>query len=77
LIGGTAGLLAAPIGTVLALILIRVINVRSFGWSIDLSLNWVVFAQAFIVALAAALAAGIYPAWRLGRLVTGEALRSE
>jgi len=77
LIGSTAGLLAAPIGTVLALILVRVINVRSFGWSIDLSLNWVVFVQAFFVALAAALAAGIYPAWRLGRLVTAEALRSE
>jgi ABC-type antimicrobial peptide transport system permease subunit len=35
------------------------------------------FAQAFGVALAASLAAGLYPAWRLGRLVMAEALRSE
>lgn len=77
LMGTTAGLLAAPVGVILALILIEVINVRSFGWSMELSLHWSIFAQAFLVALSAALVAGIYPAWRLGRLVAAEALRSE
>ena len=33
--------------------------------------------MAFLVAVVAALLAGIYPAWRLGRLVTARALRSE
>jgi ABC-type antimicrobial peptide transport system permease subunit len=34
-------------------------------------------AQAFIVALAAALLAGVYPAYRLGKIVTAKALRAE
>jgi len=33
--------------------------------------------QAFAVAVLAALAAGLYPAWRLMKLVTAAALRSE
>ena len=77
LMGTIAGLLAAPTGMVLALILIDVINVRSFGWTIALHLSPQEFLQAFAVALAAALAAGVYPAWRLSRLVPVHALRSE
>ena len=77
LMGIVAGLLALPVGLVLALILIFVINVRSFGWTMELALRPQEFVQAFAVALLAALAAGIYPAWRLSRLVTVRALRSE
>ncbi len=77
LMGTTAGLLAMPIGLVLALVLIYVINVRSFGWTMQLALLPGEFAQAFAVAVIAALAAGIYPAWRLSQLVTARALRSE
>jgi putative ABC transport system permease protein len=77
LMGTTAGLLSWPIGLVLALVLIFVINVRSFGWTMQLTAAPVDFVQAFGVALAASLAAGLYPAWRLGRLVMAEALRSE
>jgi putative ABC transport system permease protein len=77
LMGLTAGVLALPIGTVLALVLIYVINVRSFGWTMQLSLQPVEYALAFGVAVLAALAAGIYPARRLSRLLTGAALRSE
>ena len=77
LMGFTAGVLALPIGFALALVLIYVINVRSFGWTMQLFLSPAEFAQAFLVAVIASLAAGIYPAWRLGKLVTGRALRSE
>ncbi len=77
LMGTTAGLLALPIGLVLALVLIYVINVRSFGWTMELALLPGEFAQAFAVAVLAALAAGVYPAWRLMQLVTARALRSE
>jgi len=35
------------------------------------------FAAALLIALSAALLAGIYPAWRLGRMEAAEALRSE
>ncbi|MFW5772303.1 MAG: FtsX-like permease family protein [Phototrophicaceae bacterium] len=77
LMGGVAGALAIPIGLALALVLLNVINVRSFGWTMDF--YWVPreIGEAFMVALVGALLAGIYPAWRLMRLVTARALRSE
>lgn len=77
LMGGAAGLLALPIGAVLAWILIYVINVRSFGWTMRLTLSAEEFLLAFAIAVIAALLAGIYPAGRLTRLVTAQALRHE
>lgn len=77
LMGTTAGLLALPIGLVLALVLVYVINVRSFGWTMALDLQPGPFVQAFAVALIAALLAGLYPAWRLMHLITARALRAE
>lgn len=77
LMGTTAGLLSLPIGLLLALVLIYVINVRSFGWTMALDLQAGPFVQAFTVAVVAALLAGLYPAWRLTRLVTAQALRAE
>lgn len=77
LMGLAAGALALPIGLVLAYVLIYVINVRSFGWTMQMQLTAGEFALAFSVAVAAALAAGIYPAHRLSKLATAQALRNE
>ncbi len=77
LMGLTAGLLAMPLGLILALILIYVINLRSFGWSLQLYLNPTIFIMALGVALTAALLAGIYPLIRLNRLEIASALREE
>ena len=77
LIGSSAGLLALPTGYVLALILIYIINLRSFGWTLEMRLDPWEFVQAFLVALGAALAAGLYPAWRMGRIPPAEAVRAE
>jgi len=77
LMGAAAGLLAIPVGTVLAWVLLYIINVRSFGWSIDLQLKPEFYTQAFAVALIAALLAGIYPAIQMGRVQPSQALRSE
>ncbi len=77
LMGLVAGLLALPIGTVLSLVLIYVVNVRSFGWTMQFALLPGEFLEAFLVAIAAALLAGVYPAWRLGRLQPADALRNE
>ncbi len=77
LMGGTAGLMAMPVGYVLAWILIYVINVRSFGWTLQMQLEPAYFLQAFLVAVVAALLAGIYPALRLGRMVIATAIRAE
>lgn len=77
LMGLSAGLLAMPTGYVVTLILIYVINLRSFGWTIQLFLEPRVFVQSLGLAVLAALLAGIYPALRLSRMVTSEAVRYE
>ena len=77
LMGTTAGILAMPTGFVLAVILIYIINLRSFGWTLQMHLQPVYFLQALIVALFAALLAGVYPAWRIGRMQPADALREE
>ncbi|MCZ7573991.1 MAG: FtsX-like permease family protein [Ardenticatenaceae bacterium] len=77
LMGVTAGLLALPTGLALALVLIYVINVRSFGWTLQLAVEPGVFVQALAVALLAALLSGLYPALRAGRLPAAEVLRGE
>jgi len=77
LMGVTAGLMSLPVGTVLAWVLVYIINIRSFGWSLRLQLRPEFYTQAFAVALIAALLAGIYPALRIGRIQPANALRSE
>jgi putative ABC transport system permease protein len=77
LMGTAAGLLAMPTGLVLSIILIYVINRRSFGWTLQMALTPGPFVQALGVALGAALLAGLYPAYRLGRMLTSEAIRYE
>jgi putative ABC transport system permease protein len=77
LMGAVAGLLAIPTGYALSLILVHIINQRSFGWTLQMLIEPGPFLQAFVVAVAAALLAGIFPAYRMGRMVTAEALRYE
>jgi putative ABC transport system permease protein len=77
LLGAIAGVLAVPVGIGLALVLIRVINRRAFGWSIETVIPVEVLLQAVGLAVLAALAAGIYPAWRMSRTPPAPALREE
>jgi putative ABC transport system permease protein len=77
LMGLTAGILSLPVGFVLALILIFIINRRSFGWTLDMVIDPRLFIQAMLLAVIAALLAGIYPSWRIGRISPSVALREE
>jgi putative ABC transport system permease protein len=77
LMGAAAGLLAVPTGYALCLILVYIINRRSFGWTLQLALTPEPFLQAFGVALAAALLAGILPAYRFSRQQIAETIRYE
>lgn len=77
LMGTMAGVFAMPLGYALAWILIYVINVRSFGWTLQMALEGRYFWQALFVSIAAALLAGIYPAIRLGRMNISAAVRQE
>jgi putative ABC transport system permease protein len=77
LMGLLAGLLALPLGLVLAKLLILVINQRAFGWSLQTLVPVQVLFEALLLALAAALLAGLYPAWRMSRTQPAAALREE
>lgn len=77
LMGAAAGILAIPVGLVLAGILIYVINLRSFGWTISFTSVPEVYAQALAISILAALIAAIYPMLRLSGLQVIEALREE
>jgi putative ABC transport system permease protein len=75
--GLIAGLLAMPVGAALAWLLIHVINRRAFGWSMDTVLPGGVLTEGVALAVVAALAAGLYPAWRTARARPAESLREE
>lgn len=77
LMGAIAGMMALPTGFASAWILIRIINVRSFGWNLKMRLELGYFGHPLVVAVVAALAAGVYPAWRLGRRSIAAAIREE
>lgn len=77
LMGLAAGLLAMPAGYTLALILVYVINRRSFGWTLQIFIRPETFLQALAIAVTAALLAGIYPAWKMSRMAAAEVIRYE
>ena len=72
-----AGLLALPTGLGLALVLIRVINRRSFGWTLATVIEPRVLLEGLALAVAGALLAGLYPAYRMARTPPARALREE
>ncbi len=77
IMGAIAGVLALPLGLVMALVLIRIINQRSFGWTMQYSIEPAILVQAVLLAVGAALLAGVYPAYKLSRDAPAKALREE
>lgn len=77
LLGVTAGVLAMPLGVTLAGLLIYVINVRSYGWSMGFVIDAGQLAAGVLLALVAALLAGVYPARELARQGVAGNLRAE
>lgn len=77
LLGSSAGLLAVPLGLLLAFVLIDVINTRAFGWSMGFHAEPGVIGQGLLVAVTAAVLGGLYPAWRAGQRRPAVDLRDE
>ena len=75
--GLLAGLLALPVGLMLASVLVFVINRRSFGWTLELEIVPGLLIQAVVLAVVAALLAGVYPAFKMARTSPALALREE
>jgi putative ABC transport system permease protein len=76
-LGLVAGVLALPLGALMSYLLIHVINLRSFGWSMQTLVPPGILGQALALAVGAALLAGLYPSWRVARTPPADALREE
>ena len=77
LMGALAGLLSLPLGWGMSEVLIHIINVRSFGWSMASHLPAGAALSAISLACLSAVLAGLYPAWRLARADVAGQLRDE
>ncbi len=77
LLGAAAGLLAMPLGITMSLVLIEVINRRSFGWSMQAVIAPETLIQALGLSCLVALLAGLYSVRRVATLRPAEALRAE
>lgn len=64
LIGAVSQAIGLAVGLALSMLLIYVINVQSFGWTIQFHLPWVFLAQSSALIVAATMLAGLYPARR-------------
>jgi len=69
--------LSAGAGTVLAVLLIRVINLRSFNWTVFYYPDWQPYALTAATALAASLGAALYPIWKVHRNYPQMQIREE
>jgi putative ABC transport system permease protein len=77
LMGLVAGLLAIPVGFIVAYVLIFVVYQRSFGWTMAFYVDSGVLYQGVGLAFVAALLAGVFPAIKMARTKPAEALRTE
>jgi putative ABC transport system permease protein len=75
--GFLAGILALPLGWFLSWVLVHVVNFKSFGWTYDMQMSVAALIQALAFSTLAALAAGMVPAFRAGRVEVADALRTE
>lgn len=77
LMGMAAGLLSIPLGLIEAVVLIFVINRKAFGWTMEMQAYPTALVQAALIAIVAALLAGVYPAFRMSRSSPARALQEE
>lgn len=66
-LGWLAGLLALPLGWVMSVVLIDIINQRSFGWTMHTYFFASIPLQALLLAVVAALLASLYPVHRMAQ----------
>jgi putative ABC transport system permease protein len=77
LMGSIAGLLAIPVGFIVAYVLIFVVYQRSFGWTMAFYFDSTILIQGLVLAVVAALLAGVLPALKMAQTQPAEALRTE
>ena len=70
-------LMSAGVGTLLGWVLIEVINLRSFNWTIFYYPSWEPYATAAITTILASLGAALYPIWKVYRKYPQMQIREE
>jgi putative ABC transport system permease protein len=77
LLGVAAAAAGSVAGLVVGVILVKVVNLQSFGWSLELVLPWGSLVQMAAWVVAACLLAGLPPAFVASRVQPATALREE
>lgn len=77
LIAAVSQLIGIAVGIVLAAVLVYVINVQSFGWTIQFHLPLAFLLQSTLLILAATALCGLYPAVRAARVDALQTVREE
>ena len=77
MLGALAAVIGLASGICLSLVLTGVINRAFFGWTIHLAFPWRTLLFTPVWILAAAILAGIVPAWRASRMALSDNLRDE
>jgi putative ABC transport system permease protein len=77
LLGGVSQGIGIVVGMLLSLVLIYVINVQSFGWTIQFRVPFAFLAQSSALILLATALSGLYPAWRACQLNAPEQAMEE
>jgi putative ABC transport system permease protein len=77
IVGGVSQVIGLAVGVALSLVLVYVINVQSFGWSIQFHVPVALLAQLSLLLILATAAAGVFPARRAARTFLTEPHDSE
>lgn len=77
LLGLAAGVLSIPMGLALSWVMVYVVNKRSFGWTLDMRVAPDILLQAVVLAVVAAVLAGLGPARAMAKTRPAVALRGE
>ncbi len=77
ILGVVSQAIGVAVGIVLALVLIYVINVQSFGWTIQVHLPWWFLAQSTLLVVLAAAMFGLYPAVRAASVDSLQTVREQ
>ncbi len=77
LLGLTAAVAGAVVGVLVGIVLVKVVNLQSFGWTLQLVLPWAALTRIGVWVLAACLLAGVTPALGAARLQPAEVLRED
>ena len=72
-----SGILSIPLGLIMAYILVNVIHLKSFGWTISFLIKPIYLIEAVFISFLAAMLAGIYPSVIFSKIRISEAIREE